>query len=451
MRRVYIFALSLGLGLVASVVSPAADEPAERFRQDFLAGKLTWQDVLERARDEGRVTFLYWGGNDVLNVWIESAAGPAMEALGITLQPNRLTSTQNAVDLVLSETAAGKGIGQGSADVIWLNGDNFYTLAHRDLLFGAFAERLPNSKNFDWNPDDPRSHANHWDFGIEIGGREIAWSSEQYVCAVNRQYVPPGATPSSFDELRSYLERNPGKFTYVRPPDGAGSTFVQAALYAFNPDGNGAAPFQKPADAVNAAELARLIGPGMAYLKSLEPYLFTDPDGKHRYPADSKAADVLFRNGDIHFTCQFGTYAAATKVATGHYPDTAEAMIFPRGLMIKNKNFLAIPSNAANPAAALVLANYMSSVEAQVGKLGFVGYPTGIDHWMLDKTGLEAIEKAAPPHLGVTQEQLDANAAPETNASLLEIINAVWREHIGNASDRSIDDLVSDAYAKRGK
>lgn len=448
MRYFLGLALSICLCFPVPLPSFADDNPAAQFQQDFLAGKLKWQDILDQAAREGQVSFLYWGGNDVLNVWVDSVAGPAMEALGITLLPNRLTSTGDAVDLVLSETSTGKHIGQGSADVMWLNGENFYTLVQQQRLFGSFARNLPNSKNFDWNGNDRRSHANLWDFGIEIKAREIAWSSEQYVCAVNRQYVSVEDTPRSFDDLQSYLKRNAGKFTYVKPPSDIGSTFVQAALYAFNPDANGATPFQQSAHSMTPTEFARLIEPGMTYLKSLGPLLFKNSNGKPHYAVDAKAADTLFREGKTHFTCEFGTYAAATKIATGHYPATAEAMVFPKGLMIKNKNFLAIPSNTAHPAAAIVLANYMSSVEAQASKLGFVGYPTGIDHWMLKKEDISAIEKVAPPHIGVTQSELDANAVPDTNATLVEIINEVWRAHIEGASDKSIEELVTDAYPK---
>ncbi|MCR9134970.1 MAG: ABC transporter substrate-binding protein [Alphaproteobacteria bacterium] len=450
MRLAFATAFFALLTFAGSTALSAADNGTAQFRQEFLAGKLKWQDVLDRAAAEGQVRFLYWGGNDVLNLWTESAIGPAMEALGITILPNRLTNTRDAVDLVLAETKAGKRTGQGDADLIWLNGENFYTMAQNDLLFGGFAQILPNSDNFDWNPNDHRAHANFWDFGTQIKDREIPWSSEQFVCAVNRRYVAENETPHTFADLKSYLVQNPQKFSYIKPPNGNGSTFVLSALYAFNPDATGAQPFQQAIDTIAPDELARIIAPGMRYLKTLVPLLHNDQNGETHYPPDSKASDNLFREGKIHFTCEFGTYAAATKIATGHYPNTAEAMIFPKTLMIKNKNYLAIPSNAANPAAALVLANYLSSVEAQAGKLRVVGYPTGIDHWMLTDEEIKSIESAAPPHVGVTQAQLDANAVPDTNASLVDIINTVWRNYIEKGSDRSIEELVADAYVQSG-
>jgi putative spermidine/putrescine transport system substrate-binding protein len=447
MQSITQIVLTAGITALACSASSAADQEAAQFQTDFLSGKLTWQNVLDRAKEEGKVSFFYWGGNDVLNVWIESTVGPAMTAHGITLQPNRITNTKDAVDLVLAESAAGKTIGQGSADTIWVNGENFYTLARQELLFGAFAKSLPNSRNFDWDSGDPRSLPNLQDFGTETKAREIPWSSEQYVCAVNRKLVQSGDTPSTFEELESYLTKNPGKFAYVKPPNGVGTTFVLSTIYAHNPDGTGAKPFQKSAGELGADEIVRLIEPGMNYLKSLEPLLLSDKTGMPRYVRDTTTAEGLFRDGEIHFTCDFGTYGAATKIAIGHYPETAEAMIFPKGHMIKNKSFLAIPSNASNPAAALVFANYMASVEAQAKKLGFVGYPPGVDHWMLSSKDVKTIANAAPPHVGVTQAELDANAVPDTNASLVEVIEAVWLGHIGRGSTESVEALVAAALS----
>ena len=119
--------------------------------------------------------------------------------------------------------------------------------------------------------------------------------------------------------------------------------------------------------------------------------------------------------------------------------------------MIKNKNYLAIPGNAANPAAALVLANYMASIDAQASKLGFVGYLPGIDLWVLNREDAKAIEAAAPPHIGITQEQLDENAVPDANATLFEIIAVVWRDFVLNDSREPLEVIVGAAFEAHTK
>jgi putative spermidine/putrescine transport system substrate-binding protein len=262
---------------------------------------------------------------------------------------------------------------------------------------------------------------------------------------VNTDRLDRADAPSTFAELKAYLEANPGKFTYVKPPHYLGNTFVQAAIYAHNPDGTGAVPFQQSVDAVGSEELARLIMPGLEYLKSLDPLLLGAQSGNARYAEDNAALDGLFLNGEIDMACKFGLYAVATGLSNGTYPEGAEAFVFPEGNMIKNKNYLAIPANAPNPAAALVMADYMTSVDAQVSKLKFTGMPPGVDPWKLSEEDAQALTEASPGLIGVTQEELDANTAPDTNATLVDVIEASWLEYIERDSTDSIDVIVSRA------
>jgi len=433
------------VGMLMAGTAYALDTEATDFRDSFLAGKASWDDVKTRAAEEGTVNLYYWGGSDPLNIWMDQVVAADLAKLGVELNPVRITGTKDAIDLVLAEKGSGKGLGEGSIDAIWLNGENFATLKRQDALFGAFADKMPNSKFIEWNAEDPRSLLNFRDFGVETGGAEVPWSGEQYVCAVNTDRVEKADTPATFAELRDYLEENPGKFTYVKPPHYLGNTFVQATVYAHNPDGTGGEPFQNSIDDLGAEELARLITPGMEYLKDLEAFLPGGKSGNARYPEDNKALEGMFLNGEVDFACKFGLYAVATGLRDGTYPEGAEAFVFPEGAMIKNKNYLAIPSNAPNPAAALVMANYMTSVEAQVSKLKFTGMPPGVDPWMLDEAQATALAEASPGLVGITQAELDENTAPDTNATLVDVIEATWLEYIERDSDDDIETIVARA------
>ncbi len=429
----------------------AADPDDAAFRDAFLSGNADWAAVEARAAEEGGVNIYYWGGNDLLNIWMDRVVAPAMAEMGVTLNPVRITGTKDAVDLVLAEKHSGKGIGQGSVDMIWINGENFATLKRQDALFGSFAQSLPNSSNLEWDESDPRAMLNVRDFGVPNDSAEVPWSGEQYVCAVNSARVAAEDVPSTFAELKSYLEANPGKFTYVKPPHYLGNTFVQEAVYAHNPDGTGATPFQQSVDDIAPEELARLIAPGIEYLQSIEPNLLDAAGGSPRYPEDNKALDGLFLNGEIDFSCKFGLYAVAKGLEIGTYPEAAQQFVFPASTMIKNKNYLVIPGNAPNSAAALVLANWMTSVDSQVSKLESVGMPSGIDGWKLSAEDAERIVNASPGLVGVTQAELDANAAPDTNATLVDVIEATWLEVIERDSTASIEEVVATAYANLGK
>lgn len=436
----------LSLSVIGSLMAGVAfAQDAEAFRDGFVAGNVSWEDVQARAKEEGEINLYYWGGSDKINIWMDSIAVPALAAEGVKLNPVRITGTKDAVDLVLAEKGSGKGLGEGSVDAIWVNGENFATLKRQDALMGAFADKLPNSTNIEWNPEDPRALLNLRDFGVETNASEMPWSGQQYVCAVNTARVS-GDAPNTFAGMLDYLKANPGKFTYVKPPHFIGNTFVQAAMYAHNPDGNGAVPFQASIGEMGAAELARLITPGMEYLKALEPHLL-GAGGTARYPEDPKALDGLFLNGEIDFSCQFGLYGVATGLRDGTYPEGAEQFVFPEGNMIKNKNYLVIPGNAPNPAAAMVMANYMASVDSQATKLEIAGMPPGIDPWRLSAEDSAKLDAASPGLVGVTQADLDANTAPDTNATLVDVIEATWLEYIERDSSESIETIVANAVA----
>ena len=446
--------LMIGLSVTASLLSSASmaeDADAAAFRDAFIGGTATWEDVQARAKEEGTVNLYYWGGSDRINIWMDQVATAGLAEEGVKLNPVRITGTKDAVDLVLTEMSSGKGIGEGSVDAIWVNGENFATLKRQNALLGAFADKTPNSMNIEWNADDPRSLLNLRDFGVETGMAEMPWSGQQYVCAANTARVDRADLPSTFAGLQAYLEANPGKFTYVKPPHYIGNTFVQATVYAHNPDGSGAAPFQNSITELGAEELARLIKPGMEYLKALEPHLLGAQGGNARYPEDPAALDGMFLNGEIDMSCKFGLYAVAKGLENGTYPEGAEAFVFPEGNMIKNKNYLVIPANAPNPAATIVMTNYMASVESQVSKLKYTGMPPGIDPWKLSDADVQALTDASPGLIGVTQADLDANTAPDTNATLVDVIEATWLEYIERDSTESIEAIVAAAVENLNK
>jgi putative spermidine/putrescine transport system substrate-binding protein len=117
--------------------------------------------------------------------------------------------------------------------------------------------------------------------------------------------------------------------------------------------------------------------------------------------------------------------------------------------MIANKSFIAIPSNTPNPAAALLLANYLSSPENQASKLQFLGYAPGIDEPLLNEDQQMTLEQASPELLGVTFSELAERRVPETNASLVDVLETVWLEVIIRGSEEPIEAIIAAALASR--
>ena len=452
-RLLFVITLAFATLFGLAQAQPQGTPEAEAFRNSFLAGELSWDQVLEQARAEGQVVWAHWGGSETLNTWIDTVVKPELAALGITLQTTRLTNTRDLVDLVLAETAAGRGPGEGSADAVWINGENFFTLSSQSLNFGSFADLLPNSQYVHFDPANPASGPNLFDFGYPTNKEEMPWSGDQYMCAIDTARLARADAPTDFASLETWLRANPGRFTYVRPPHYNGNTFVQTVLYAHNPDGTSYQPFQLSADALGAEEFLRLAAPGYEYLQRIEPFLLGGggADGRRGspiYPEDQNGLEALFVNGEIDMACQFGMYNTAVSVEDGSFAETAENVIFPAEGMIKNKNFIGVPINAPNPAAAMVLANVLSSPENQISKLGAIGYVLGIDADLLSPEQQAQIDAVAPSLMGVTYDQLGAVTVPDTNASLVDVIEGTWVEFI----ERRTGDVaasVAAAFANR--
>jgi putative spermidine/putrescine transport system substrate-binding protein len=449
-RRIAPLALLIALVTGVALAQPTGTPEAEAFREAFLAGELAWDDVLERAAEEGEVVWAHWGGSENLNTWIDTVVVPAMAEYGVTLRTSRVTNTRDVVDLVLAETAAGRGVGEGSVDAIWINGENFFTLSSQGLNFGSFADLVPNAQYIHFDPANPASGPNLFDFGYPTNKEEIPWSGDQYMCAIDTARLSREDAPSDFAELEAWLRENPGRFTYVRPPQYNGNTFVQTVLYAHNPDGTSFEPFQLSAEALGAEEFLRISRPGYEYLQRIEPFLLGGggADGQRGspiYPEDQNGLEALFINGEIDMACQFGMYNTAVSVETGSFPETAENIIFPTDGMIKNKNFIGVPINAPNPAAAMVLANLLASPENQISKLGAIGYVLGIDADLLDAETQAQIDEVAPSLMGITYDELGAATVPDTNASLVNVIEGTWIEFIERRTG-TLEESVEAAY-----
>ena len=182
-----------------------------------------WVDILAEAEGQ-TVNWYMWGGQDNINAWVTGQVGQAVaEQYGVTLNMVPLADTVEAVNKVLGEKEAGKD-DDGSVDMIWINGENFRTLRQADLLFGPWAQFLPNTVNVNW--DDP-SVSN--DLGLAVEYYESPYGKAQFVLSYDSARVPE--PPASIEDLIAWVKENPGLFTYPAPPDFTGTAFVMHICY----------------------------------------------------------------------------------------------------------------------------------------------------------------------------------------------------------------------------
>jgi len=105
-----------------------------------------WAAVEAEARGQ-TVYFNAWAGSEAINAYIDWAAEILKARHGVTLEHVKIADAAEVVRRVRDEVKAGKA--EGSADLVWINGENFRAMKAEKLLYGPFATDLPNFRYVD--------------------------------------------------------------------------------------------------------------------------------------------------------------------------------------------------------------------------------------------------------------------------------------------------------------
>lgn len=338
-----------------------------------------WDGVLAAARGQ-TVYWHAWGGDPKINDFIAWIGETASERYGITLEHVKLASTADAVARVLAEQQAGQTTG-GAVDLIWINGENFAAMKAQGLLFGPFAETLPN-----WPlVDTTGKPATVTDFTLPTEGFESPWAMAQLVFEHDSARLPQ--PPQSLAALADWTAANPGRFTYPQPPDYLGTTFLKQVLYGVMDD---PALLQSPVD---EARYEAQVAPLWAFLDRLHPNLWR---AAQAFPQNEPALGQLLADGEIDIAFAFNPGRASAEIAAGNLPDTVRTFVLEGGT-IGNASFVAIPFNAAHQAGALVIANLIldPEVQARAQDPAILGFQTVLDLARLapeDRARFDALE-----------------------------------------------------------
>jgi putative thiamine transport system substrate-binding protein len=318
--------------------------------QEVTPDPKDWPAITEAA--EGQTVYWHaWGGGNAINDYIAWAADEVKSRYGVTVEHVKLKDTADAVSRVIAEKSAGKDTG-GAVDLIWINGENFAAMKEQGLLFGPWAEDLPN-----WHYVDVAGKpAVTSDFTVPTEGLEAPWGMAQIVFYHDtaRLAAPPRSIPALLDWARD----NPGRFAYPQPPDFLGSTFLKQAVMELAPD---PAVLQEP---VSEASYEAATAPLWDYLDDLTPNLWR---GGAAYPQSGPRLIQLMNDGEIDLALSFNPNEPSNAIANFELPDTVRTYVLDGGT-IGNASFVAIPYNANAKEGALVLANFLMSPEAQARK-----------------------------------------------------------------------------------
>ena len=372
-----------------------------------------WDDVLAEAMGQ-TIYFHAWGGSADANDFIAWAGEQVSDRYGVTVEHVKLTDTADAVSRVVAEKAAGQNEG-GAVDMIWINGANFASMKEQGLLFGPWAENLPN-----WSLTDPASNAALTaDFTVPTEGYEAPWAMAQVVFWYDTAQVD--APPRSISALAEWATENPGRFTYPQPPDFLGTTFLKQALYELAPDPSA---LSEPV----GSNYEEVTAPLWAFLDGLTPNLWRSG---RAYPATGEAVKPLMSDGEVELAISFSPGAASAAIAGGELPDTIRTYVMDGGT-IGNASFLAIPYNANAKAGAMVLADFLMSPEAQLRMQDpeHLGWGTVLSMRKLSPEEREAFEDLELGIATLSPEELGL-ALPEPHPSWMSKVAEDWGKRYG--------------------
>ncbi len=399
-REALVGLTAVGCGLSACGQRAGAD----------IAISDSWEKIADAARGQ-TVNWSAWAGDPKINAFIDWVGTVVDERFGVRLVHTKASDTSNVIQQLLADKTSGRAQ-NGRTDLIWINGENFIAAKDLGLLWGPFAERLPN-----WRYVDVEGKPSTLvDFTIPTEGYESPWGMAQLTFFHDsaRLAEPPRTIPAFLD----FAMRRPGRFTYPAPPDFTGITFVKQVLIELTPD--------RSVFMAEAGEniFKRVSAPLWTFLDELHPALWR---GGRVFPPDYPSLRQLLEDLEIDIAFAFNPAEASTAVATGLLPETTRAYILDGGT-IQNTHFVAIPFNAPARAASLVVADFLLSPEAQARKADprLWGDPTVLDVKALtvpDRRLFEALPQS--PHLPSTASL--ARQIAEPHPSWHVMLAEAWR------------------------
>jgi putative spermidine/putrescine transport system substrate-binding protein len=392
-----------GCANTASTSQPALT--AERFSGS------RWEEIVKQAAGS-EVNFAMWSGDEARNRYYHGAVAEAVKRqYGVTLRFLPTNDTADIVNKLLNEKGAGKTAG-GTVDLVWINGENFRAAKQGGVLWGPFAESLPNIKHF---AEDARRR----DFGTAVDGYEAPYQRAQFVIAYDAARSPD--PPRSIDRLREWIKSHPGRFTYLAPPDFIGSAFIRHILLFYLKRDSAGGAFDGGFDEqlYRRASVATI-----AWLNEIKPYLWRKGE---TYPASPREADRLFANSEIDFTMSYGPSFASENIARGEYPPTTRTFVFEEGTL-GNYSYLAVPFNASNPAGALVVINHLMSPAHALDQGRALGSLFPLLFGGLTPEERAAVESLPLGPATLPLAELAKHQLPEPDAQYLERLEKDWRE-----------------------
>ena len=375
---------------------------------------MTWAELEAAARGQ-TVTIRMWRGDQSINQFTDGWVAPHVaREFGVTLRTVEGQGPEIVNALLLERTAHASG----TADLVWINGETFSNLRRENLLLGPWADRAPNAAML-----DSASPIIMRDFEQELGGYELPWGTVQAAFIYDSARTPN--PPRTFAELAQWIHAHPGRFTHDQAFTGV--TFLKELMYALN---GGVKPFQGGFNEQTYVDASTRV---WRWLDDVRGDFWR---AGRTYPAGVAELHRLFANGEVDFTMSNNQNEVITKVRQGILPASSRALVMRDGT-IANAHYLGIPLSAPHAAAAMIVANFLLSAEAQYEKqrpeVWADGTVLSMQRLSADwQTKFAVLTREAN---AIPQDTLSKYARSEVAPEYHERLSADWRTRIRDASN----------------
>ena len=308
--------------------------------------------VVANADEPARTDTVYfnaWGGDPAINRYIAWAGERLRRDHGIALVHVKVSDISEAVRRLQAEHTAGRHT-DGSMDLLWINGENFATLKRANLLHGPWARDVAGAKRIDW-----RNPTVVTDGNLTTDGYELPWGSVALTFFYDSVRVAePPRDPVS---LLAWMEDHPGRFTYVQPPAFVGSAFLKQFAILLSPTPE---RFQLPV----GDDFDTVTQPLWQWLDRAHDAMWRRG---RLFPLSGPALRELLAVGEVDWHMAYNASEASRAVVSRELPATVRG-VHMRGGALANSHFLAIPYNAGAQDAAVRVAAFLLTPEAQARK-----------------------------------------------------------------------------------
>lgn len=401
-----LLATTMTLSLAACSSKDSSDKKNSKVEE------MSFDDMKKEAKGS-TVTFYGWGGDEVLNKWLDDVFAPDMkEKYDIKMERVPMD-----IDQILSQLSGEMEANKkdGDIDMIWINGENFKSAKEKNMLYGPFTDKLPNFSKY----IDTKSEDVNYDFAYPIKGYEAPYGKAQFVFMKDNAVAKE--TPKNAEEFLEFCKKYKGKVTYPKLPDFTGSVFVRNIIYET------CGGYEQFMDMkADKATVKKAIQPALDYLKKLNPYLW---NGGKSFPDSSTKCEKMYSDGELVMYMTYGAYDAAVGIDNGTYPKTTQTFQFDKGT-IGNTNFMAIAANSANKAGAMVAINEMMSPEIQASRYKEMKTLPVVSYDKLSDDQKKEFDNVDLGKGVIAQDELLSKRLPEMPAQLVPVIEEIWQEEV---------------------